>query len=164
MKRNRCCGISVDELTHTVGEFLGRIKHGAESTAMDTLVGMDLTLTQLRVILVLMNSDDPRPIFEIADALHLSVATTGRAVERLVQVGIATRWEDPADRRSKLVRLTEEGLELTEIQRHAMLDQIRSFCRDLPADVAASLHAALRQALECAPSRSASHATPQPSK
>lgn len=118
---------------------------------MDALVGLDLTLTQLRVIFALLESPDPRPIFEIADHVHTSVATAGRAVEHLVRAGLADRWEDPEDRRSKLVRLTERGRGLTEVGRAEIARQIGAFCEALPTHVGDRLLIALREALTCVP-------------
>ncbi|MDN5759016.1 MAG: MarR family winged helix-turn-helix transcriptional regulator [Tomitella sp.] len=140
-----------DRLVEVIDEFLGTLHHGSDSAVLDVFVDLELTLTQLRVIFMLAMRDEEVPINEVADHLKISVATAGRTVERLMGVGIVDRREDPDDRRSKLVSLTDEGRSLADTQREQMREQIRSFNRVLPTDVAEELQAALQRALDVIP-------------
>lgn len=141
------------ELAASICEFIETLKRGTDAEAFDVLTRSDLTLTQFRIVMLLMDSDGPQPISEIADQLRLSLATAGRAVDYLVQHKFARRWEDPEDRRSRLVRLTDAGIALTEAPRAAMNDRIHAFAASLQPDAAEKLLAALRQALYCPPAQ-----------
>lgn len=69
----------------------------------------DLSFTQLKVMFTLANTDDPLPIGRIAELTGGSLPATGRAVDGLVRHGLATRTEDPDDRRVKRVEVTPLG-------------------------------------------------------
>lgn len=50
-----------------------------------------------------------RPLGELAQAAHVTAQTMGRTVENLERAGHVRIVVDPADRRRRLVELTEEG-------------------------------------------------------
>lgn len=54
----------------------------------------------------------PCGVSDVADHLDVSKAAASQLVDRLVQQGLLSRWEHPADRRVKLVALTEDGADL----------------------------------------------------
>ena len=87
--------------------FLRRLFSGAQSTSMTTFAELELTFTQVRVLMVLAHADAALPISQIAQELGLSLPSAGRNVERLLQDGLVVRDEDPHDRRVKLVDLTD---------------------------------------------------------
>lgn len=151
-----------DELADLIGRFFATIRSGVDTNSLGMLVQLDLTLTQMRVIACLGESTDPRPISDIADVLGVSLATAGRGVDRLVRAHLAKRWEDPDDRRSKLVALTDDGRALIEVHRAAVDAHIRAFGDALPADVADDLAAALTRALAAAPASLRSQCTLSP--
>lgn len=138
-------------LAEVIDEFLTAIRKGIETSAFDVFTEMDLTLTQLRTVFVLAEMDAEVSINEIAERVHISVATAGRTVERLARWELVDRREDPQDRRSKLVSLTTEGKKLTDIQIEGVRRRIRSFSDSLPADVADRLRSAMLAALGAAP-------------
>ena len=53
-------------------------------------------------------------VSEIGDQLGVSNAAASQAVDRLVQMGLIERTEDPDDRRAKRLALTQKGCELME--------------------------------------------------
>lgn len=69
----------------------------------------DLSFSQLKVMFTLANTDAPLPIGRIAELTGGSLPATGRAVDGLVKHGLATRTEDPDDRRVKRVEVTPLG-------------------------------------------------------
>lgn len=139
---------SLDQL---IGRLFETIRHGVDTNAFDVLVQMDLTLTQLRTIALLGETDAPRPISDIADALGVSLPTAGRAVDHLVQEELVERWEDPGDRRARLVELTTTGRGLVEVHRATISEHIRTFSDNLPDDVADRLATAIGDALRAMP-------------
>lgn len=135
------------ELTKLIGGLVARLHQGIKTDSFDLLVRLDLTLTQLRVIVGLGDTGSPQAISDIADTLGVSLATAGRSVDQLVHAGLAKRREDPDDRRSRLVSLSDEGRALLEVHRSSRDAHIRAFADALPTDVAGPLTTALRQAL-----------------
>lgn len=69
----------------------------------------DLSFTQLKLMFALANADEPLPIGRLAELSGASLPAAGRAVDGLVRHGLATRTEDPDDRRVKRVEITELG-------------------------------------------------------
>lgn len=140
--------VSLDQL---IGRLFETIRHGVDTNAFDVLVQMDLTLTQLRTIALLGETDEPRPISDIADGLGVSLPTAGRAVDHLVHEELVERWEDPEDRRARLVELTPAGRGLVEVHRATISEHIRTFSDNLPDDIAAQLTEAISRALDAVP-------------
>lgn len=139
------------DLPDLIGRFFATIRSGVDTNSLEVLVQLDLTLTQMRVMACLGETADPQPITEIADALDISLPTAGRSVDHLVRTDLAKRWEDPDDRRSKLVTLTDDGRALIEVHRAAIDTHIRAFSDALPDDVAEALATSIARALDAAP-------------
>src|SRR5437588_11477600 len=81
---------------------------GLEATMGQAWMQIDLTLPQLRTLLVLAE-EGPLVIGQIAQRLGIGLSTGGHLVERLVQAGLAERMEDADDRRRTVARLTPQG-------------------------------------------------------
>lgn len=134
------------ELADAIGRLVSRIHRRVDAHAFELAMDTELTLSQLRVLKLLSATDEPRPISGIAEDLAMSLATAGRAVDHLVRHGHADRWEDPTDRRTKLVSLTSAGRTLTEVPRAALEQEIQAIADSLPADAAGLLLDALKAA------------------
>lgn len=122
-----------DQLHSLLGDFLRRLFSQMDMAAMDQLVEADVSLTQARLLLTLSFCDKSLPIGELAQALGLSVATTGRNVDQLVRLGLLERKESPQDRRVKLVSLSEAGAAMTDDHVAAKRDALRAFAAKVPA-------------------------------
>jgi len=72
---------------------------------------LDLTMSQLKVVLLLFMSG-PSRMSDIASALGVSLATATGVVDRLVERDIVLRGADPEDRRVVLCRLSNKGEKL----------------------------------------------------
>lgn len=70
--------------------------------------GVDLTLPQLRVLHILEHHDG-LSMTQLAEALGKAQATVTGLVDRLVESGLVTRFEQPTDRRITIARLTDSG-------------------------------------------------------
>jgi DNA-binding MarR family transcriptional regulator len=70
------------------------------------VLDLELTLAQLKTLYVAA-ATGPIRMGDLAVRLGTALSTTSGVVERLVQVGMLERFEDPADRRQVLVRATE---------------------------------------------------------
>lgn len=116
--------------------------HRFKATAIGGWMEIDITLPQLRTLLILAE-EGPLVIGQIAQRLGVGLSTGGHLVDRLVQAGLAERAEDTGDRRRTLARLSPRGEEL-----HARLlnrvQHIHSLIQKLDEDDLAALLQGLR--------------------
>ncbi|MDF5756709.1 MarR family transcriptional regulator [Spongiactinospora sp. TRM90649] len=102
-----------DELIERIGRMqrdLGRLV--ARDRSLPVLAS-NLTMRQLKVVL-LLSSLGSASGQDLARNLGVSLATVTGIVDRLVRHGLATRREDPEDRRVRRVELTPDGKNLIE--------------------------------------------------
>lgn len=123
-----------EQLYEALEQFLVRLLSMGESDSMDSLVETDLSFSQARTLFVLAQHCDPMPIHEVASALRMSVASTGRNVDQLVTRDLVVRREDEHDRRVRLVALSESGRALAQKHVDAKRQGLRAFVQRLPAD------------------------------
>jgi MarR family transcriptional regulator, organic hydroperoxide resistance regulator len=105
--------ITVDDQTHEelVSQAMEQYRcmfHSIKAQASPVLKNIDLTLAQLRT-LVILAEEGPLVIGQIAQRLGVGLSTGGHLVDRLVQAGLAERAEDAEDRRRTVARLTPAG-------------------------------------------------------
>jgi len=75
----------------------------------DARPGLDLTLPQWRVLVVLGNTVNGATVSDVASWIRVTLPATSRQLRRLEQRGLVTLATDERDRRAVRVRLTEEG-------------------------------------------------------
>jgi DNA-binding MarR family transcriptional regulator len=76
-----------------------------------------LSMTQCKALLELGGlgeTREPRQVGELAETFGVSVPSMSRAVDALVCERLATRVEDPDDRRVRRVAITEKGKKLVD--------------------------------------------------
>jgi DNA-binding MarR family transcriptional regulator len=76
-----------------------------------------LSMTQCKALLELGGigeEAEPRQVGELAERFGVSVPSMSRAVDALVKGKLATRLEDPEDRRVRRVAITAKGKKLVE--------------------------------------------------
>jgi DNA-binding MarR family transcriptional regulator len=76
-----------------------------------------LSMTQCKALLELGGlgqSSETWQVGDLAERFGASVPSMSRAVDALVKAGLATRVEDPEDRRARQVRITAKGKNLVE--------------------------------------------------
>ncbi|HEX6480302.1 MAG TPA: MarR family transcriptional regulator [Ktedonobacteraceae bacterium] len=100
-----------EELEREVIAQYRMMMRGLKATMGQAWMEIDLTLPQMRTLLVLAE-EGPLVIGQIAQRLGIGLSTGGHLVDRLVQAGLAERTEDVEDRRRTLARLTPKGEEL----------------------------------------------------
>jgi DNA-binding MarR family transcriptional regulator len=77
---------------------------------------MDLTglsFSQINILMRLVHHGNTS-VSEVGEQLGVTNAAASQAVERLVQLGLIVRTEDPEDRRAKQLALTQKGRTLIE--------------------------------------------------
>jgi DNA-binding MarR family transcriptional regulator len=72
-----------------------------------------LSFSQINILMRLVHGGSTG-VSEIGEQLGVTNAAASQAVERLVQLGLIERTEDPEDRRAKRLALTQKGCALIE--------------------------------------------------
>ena len=72
-----------------------------------------LSFSQISILMRLLHGGEAG-VSEIGGQLGVTNAAASQAVERMVQMGLIGRTEDPSDRRAKKLALTPEGRKLIE--------------------------------------------------
>ncbi len=142
---------SVEAACGTLLGFLDRLACLGKTHSMDTLAASELTFSQLRVMFALGAHGDGAEcmsVNEIAEHVNLSLAATGRTVDKLVVAGLADRREDTADRRVKRVSLTDEGRHIVDSHLSIKQDIISAFVAGLPDNLRADLCSALNPIID----------------
>jgi DNA-binding MarR family transcriptional regulator len=97
----------------------------------------------------------PTSIADLAEHLGTTKQAASQLVAPLVARGYVTRHDDPTDGRAQLLSLTARGRDCTAAARQAAVSTVQGWQRDLPADEAARLVAALDAMTEPGPLRPA---------
>ena len=92
-----------------VSDQLHRLLSALQAVIRDPS-GRDPSLRQLSVLLVCVSTSTQPTVRALAATLAIPRPSVSRAVDRLEELGLATRVPDRADRRSVLVRATREGV------------------------------------------------------
>jgi DNA-binding MarR family transcriptional regulator len=138
---------SVRSASSVLRSFLEHLAEVHGRRTVDSLATTELTLSQVRMLLVLRQKCEAISVNCLADAVGLSLAAAGRGVDRLVGIDLVDRREDAADRRVKRLSLTDKGTELIERQFELKEEDLNEVVTSLPADVRARLRDALSDAL-----------------
>lgn len=112
----------------TMGEIFGLIEHTAKNLRRiqrRTVREVGLTPPQYGVLHMLWERDE-RPFKDLADALLCTRATITGIIDTLERKGFVMRKPNPADRRSILAALTDEGRDLQHST--PALDSIYNSC------------------------------------
>ena len=137
----------------------------------DVLRPLDLTNGQFSLLMSL-NRPRPAPMKSVASLLAMDRTTLTAALKPLERRGLVTIVQDPDDRRSRLLELTQAGHDLlaeafplwqqthAEIERPfapGEVDQLRGQLRALSVDPAARATAICRYTLNCVTNGADSH-------
>jgi DNA-binding MarR family transcriptional regulator len=128
----------VDEIMHSQKCIASAMHASAEPLWLH----LDLTMAQLKGLFVL--ADNPTTIGQVAAALAIGKPAASILVDRLVQLELAERIEDPLDRRRTIARLTASGQELAARLREGGRDRIRAWLERLSDEDLAALVQGLR--------------------
>jgi len=103
---------------------------------------LELTREQLRVIFLLSFKDRASP-GEVAESFGVPKANVTSVIDRLVGKGLVSRQENPGDRRSYILSLTEEGRSQVERLREIGAARIKRVLERMPNEALASLQMGL---------------------
>jgi DNA-binding MarR family transcriptional regulator len=110
-----------------------------------------LSMTQCKALLELGGLGDCPSTWQVTDLAEVfgaSLPAMSRAVDGLVKKGLATRVEDPTDRRVRLVRITADGRELVEHLTTVKRNGLEAFASTLTAAQRRKLDAAVEALMD----------------
>jgi DNA-binding MarR family transcriptional regulator len=90
-----------------------------------------VTMAQMRVLMVLSAIGEAR-MSDLAHQLGIAPSTLSSVVDRLVEAGLATRKDDPRDRRSVVVALAPAGARMLDQFSELGTDALRSLLEQVP--------------------------------
>jgi DNA-binding MarR family transcriptional regulator len=85
---------------------------------------------------------------ELADSSGLTKQAVGEAVTELERLGYLTREPDPHDRRAKIIRLTDRGVDAYWVGRHLFAEIEREWAEELGEELVAGLREAAEKIYE----------------
>ena len=95
------------------GELIKQIHCAMQKTANNDLREADLTFAQVHLLFVLQRKPGGQSLLkDVEKEMGVAQSTTVGIVKRCGEKGFVECFEDAADRRAKLVRITEKGLEV----------------------------------------------------
>lgn len=105
------------------GWFMKRIDNALAKEANSNLQALNLTMQQNRVLIQLAHAEEHTlSLKALEEHFCAAQSTVAGLVSRLERKGLIEALSDPADRRIKLVRLTEEGVRLNALSRQKVVD------------------------------------------
>jgi DNA-binding MarR family transcriptional regulator len=140
-------GVSATQLAEELISFMSRTMKTAQGEFFRLAEELDLSMTQLKMLFVLDNTERELTPSELAKLIGLSPAATGRAVDALTRAGIVSRREDEADRRVKRLALTPKGSDVLRRVNEARLEGLTRLFEPLDQAQRDALSAALRPLL-----------------
>jgi DNA-binding MarR family transcriptional regulator len=107
-----------------------------------------LSFAQMKVLVELQAPEEAHTVTSIADHIGISAASASRAVDGMVRKRLATRVEDPNDRRVRRLALTAKGRQLADRIISARLASLEEFTGSLEASERQKLESALDALLQ----------------
>ena len=96
-------------ILHSLEMLADSLQSSAMPAFLDPLLSTNLTVRQLKVLTVLVTTEDGATGSGLSDSFGVSMASMSGLVDRLVGQGVAERSEDPTDARVRRVKATPLG-------------------------------------------------------
>lgn len=137
------------ETAARLGAFLRHVFIFSGGEHLRKMEESGLTLTQVKVLLMLAGpeGDEPYAGRDIAERLAVSLASVSRAVDGLVRKRLASRVEDPDDRRVRRLSITDKGRRLAGEIVAARMADLEAFAESLTPSQRRKLDVALEAML-----------------
>jgi DNA-binding MarR family transcriptional regulator len=118
------------DLSRKLGAFVGFLMQTHGRDLIHLAHEFELSFSQMKALHYAHERAD-LSVKELGESLGLSLAAMSRAADELVQRGLMDRTEDPADRRIKRLRLTDEGHALVQKMRELRMAGFEQFVATL---------------------------------
>ena len=105
------------------GFYIKRIDNALEKEANSNLQQLNLTMQQNRVLIHLAHAENKTlSLKALEEHFGAAQSTVAGLVSRLEKKGLVAALSDPADKRVKLVKLTDEGARMHAIGHQNIID------------------------------------------
>jgi DNA-binding MarR family transcriptional regulator len=148
-KRQPDAGESSAGLAERVLALQDRLLVAIRTQRPSPWLSLDLTMSELKTLLVLGASGSATG-GQLARAVGMGLSTMTGVVDRLLEQGLVTRGEDPADRRVTRVALTPEGQVLIARLQQSNRDGLARLLARLDEDELRAVEAAFGHLLRAA--------------
>jgi DNA-binding MarR family transcriptional regulator len=125
---------SDEALARDLGLLMRHLLERSNSSVFQAFDELDLSFTQTKMFMGFTGREQPRSIGSIGEELGISLPAASRAIDGLLKRGLVTRTEDPDDRRTKLIALTEQGRAITRRLLELRVAGIQDFIDSLDPD------------------------------
>jgi 4'-phosphopantetheinyl transferase len=106
------------------------LMHRVASTHAPEFLEVGVTMSQAKVLYLVQAEPDLR-MSDLSARLGVSLSTVSGVVDRLVDQGLLTRMDDPADRRHVVLRITNAGSTQLQLFRELNAGQFRALLAHL---------------------------------
>ena len=106
--------------------------HRVASTHAPEFLEVGVTMSQAKVLYLVQAEPDLR-MSDLSARLGVSLSTVSGVVDRLVDQGLLTRRDDPADRRHVVLRITDAGSTQLQLFRELNAGQMRTLLARIDA-------------------------------
>jgi DNA-binding MarR family transcriptional regulator len=131
------------QLADRLAELLARMGRQAGTTFLAAMAARDVTLTHVRALDHIGSASEPPTVSALADWLGQSLPTASRLAQGLIARELVSASVDDADRRSRRLTITGDGLALLDEMRAARAADLESFVAGLAPQARERLHDAL---------------------
>ena len=110
-------GVEEQETAARLMALLGHLFRYDRGNMLRVMEESGLSMTQCKALLELGGlgrETESRQVSDLAETFGVSVPSMSRAVDALVKARLATRVEDPDDRRARRVEITAKGKQLVD--------------------------------------------------
>ncbi len=135
--------VSPKALAKSLLQLWNEITRGHNGAVYALIDELDLTLTQVKTLSALDQSEAELSVKELAERLGLSLPSASRTVDGLLRRGWLARREDERDRRIKRLNVTPAGHDVVTRLSNARLQGLEVFAASLSDAQRRRLHAAL---------------------
>lgn len=97
------------DLMRQVMVAFATVNRSVSAAGEEIVAGCGLTPALAEMLWNLAPDGEPPAMKDLAAAMHCDRSNVTSVIDRLVRLGLVTRSEDPRDRRSRVIRLTEPG-------------------------------------------------------
>lgn len=105
------------------GWYIKRIDNALEKEVNQNLQALNLTMQQNRILIQLAHAENHTlSLKSLEERFGAAQSTVAGLVSRLEKKGLVAALTDPADKRVKLARLTEDGVQLHAQGRQRVVD------------------------------------------
>ncbi len=139
--------MSAQELSEVIAPLWALLYRRSSADLFQVIGDLNSSFSQVKMLFLLEDGRE-HSVNQIAEKLSLSVPAASRAIDGMIERGYVTRRESEEDRRSRLVKLSPEGLEIVMKVLNARMATLRGFAEDLQPEERDSLHAALLPIVE----------------